>query len=381
MSGSPSPLAETLIQRLTVLVAHDTQNPTGDERILCESLAKSLRQLGGREVEILPTGQHCSVYARFGEKTPTLLINAHIDTVPANTGYTRPPLGLHQEGERLYGLGSADTKGAIAAALSAVALCNDSGAPPDGVALLFSGDEEHGGSAIQAFLSSPRAEALTHAIVCEPTGCKMGIRHRGIGSAHVRATSPGGHSSRADQLPSPFVILSRATVAMDAVAASHREIERSGFKGICLNIAGIEGFIAFNVIPSEAKLYLSVRPPPGTEVATILHECESAARLAAGADPLEWVNEKDKPPFATADEAMFRTLLGNSRHGDPGPTLSLDFWTEAALFSRRGIDAVVFGPGDIAQAHAADEYVTVTDLVRACETFAGAMKWSTQHGT
>jgi len=381
MSGSSSRLADSLVQRLAVLVAHDTQNPTGDERVLCEALAKSLRQLGAREIEILPTGSHCSVYARFGEKTPTLLINAHLDTVPANSGYTRPPLELFRDGDRLYGLGSADIKGAIAAALEAIALCNQDGVPPDGVALLFSGDEEHGGSAIQAFLASPRAEGLKYAIVSEPTGCRMGIRHRGIGSAHLRASSPGGHSSRADVLPSPFVILCKAAVAMDGVAAAYRSVERGGFRGVCLNVAGIDGYIAFNVIPSQAKLYLSVRPPPGTEVGAILQECEAAARKAAAPDPIEWFSEKDKPPFATADEAAFRTLLGNSHHGDPGPTLSLDFWTEAALFSKRGIDAVVYGPGAIEQAHAADEFVTVSDLVKACETFAGAVKWSTQHGT
>src|SRR5204862_455505 len=102
------------------------------------------------------------VFARWG--TPRLLVNAHVDTVPANSGWSRDPWTPVVDGDRLYGLGACDTKGAIAAAL-----CAAERARPRDVAMLFSGDEERGTAAVTHFLASPRKAGIERAIVCEPT--------------------------------------------------------------------------------------------------------------------------------------------------------------------------------------------------------------------
>src|SRR6266542_3149907 len=107
-------------ERLAELVAFDTRNPGGDERPLAEKLARDLTALGAQTVEVLSDDGHASTFARFGSNEPTLILNAHIDTVPANAGWTRDAWKLAREGERVHGLGSADTKGAIAAILTAL---------------------------------------------------------------------------------------------------------------------------------------------------------------------------------------------------------------------------------------------------------------------
>lgn len=360
---------EALVRRLAGLVAFDTQNPAGDERPMVEALSTELWGLGAREVEVLPVGRHASVYARFGDQTATLLINAHVDTVPANHGYTRPPHRLTAEGNRLYGLGSADTKGAIAATLEAIAALNAAGRPPKGVAVLFSGDEEVGTSCVRAFLGSGRAAGLSRAIACEPTGCRVGTRHRGIVAGRIGATSPGGHSSRADAMPSPVAVLARVATACDDFARQNRTIGPPGYPGLCLNLAGIEGGVAFNVIPTAADLVFSLRPAPGVDVAALLDELEALAHGAATRDPITWAIEHRNPSFATRDPRRFQILL--DVRGEP--PMDLGFWTEAALFAEAGVDAVVFGPGSIDQAHAADEYVDVGDLVMARDAFVRLM--------
>jgi acetylornithine deacetylase/succinyl-diaminopimelate desuccinylase-like protein len=78
---------------------------------------------------------------------------------------------------------------------------------------------------------------------------------------------------------------------------------------------------------------------------------------------------KASPPFATRDLASFAPLLGERLRG----AVNLGFWTEAARFSEHGIDAVVFGPGDVGQAHAADEFVTLGDLESARAAFAAVL--------
>jgi len=351
--------------RLSELVSFDTQNPHGDERPLARYLATELSRVGGASVDVVEIGAHASVFARFGPAPARLLLNAHIDTVPANSGYTAPPHRLDSRDGRLYGLGAADTKGAIAAILDALAATNVAQLGR-GVAVLFSGDEECGGICMRQFLAdSPHARAVTHAVVCEPTSCQIGWRHRGIVAIEVRATSEGGHSSRADVLPGPIAILARAAVALDELGRRHRDTGPPGFEGLCLNVAAIHGGLAFNVIPTEAKLVVSMRPAPGADVEALLAEAERAARVAALPALIEWAVVLANPPFQTADLSAFAPLLGQ---GAMAP-VDLAFWTEAALLAASGIDAVVFGPGNIEQAHAADEYVSRSDLELASDVF------------
>jgi acetylornithine deacetylase len=349
-----------LRQRLAELVAFDTQNPSADEAPMADYLARQLTALGADAVDRFTVAEHHAVLARFGA-APRLLLNAHIDTVPANSGYTAPPHTLVERYGRYHALGSADTKGAIAAILEA--LRHRRPGAPD-VAVLFSGDEEKGASVMGAFIDSGRASGLERAIVCEPTGLRVGHRHRGIAAASASATSPGGHSSRADQLPSPVAILARAAVALDDLGRAYLDRGPEGFRGLCLNIAALNGGVAFNVIPTRAELQLSVRPAPGSDPRVILSELEAAARAAAGA-PIDWQTHKVHPPFATRALAAFAPLLGD-RVATP---VDLGFWTEAALLAEAGVDAVVFGPGDIAQAHAADEFVEIAQLEAARAVF------------
>jgi acetylornithine deacetylase len=356
----------SLPDRLAELVSFDTQNPDGEELPLVHKLAADLAALGASSVEEKEVGDHAYVYARFGAGTPRLLLNAHVDTVPANSGYSSPPHLLVKRGERLHGLGAADTKGAIAAILEALA----ARPPAQPVGVLFSGDEERGSSCIRAFLDSGAAAGLEQAIVCEPTGCRVGVRHRGIGAASATLEGPGGHSSRVDELLNPIALLARAAVALDEMGAGARARGGAGEAGLCLNVSALEGGVAFNVVPTRATLHLSVRPAPGTRVADVLAEAERRARAATAPHPLVWNVVADRPPFATRALAAFEPLLGE-RARAPVP---LDFWTEAACLSERGIDAVVFGPGHIAQAHAADEFVDIAELEAARAAFEGALR-------
>jgi acetylornithine deacetylase len=355
-----------LRQVLSDLVGFDTQNPTGDEAGITTYLAQQLAALGADEVQRFTVENHHAVLARFGER-PTLLLNAHLDTVPANTGFSSPPHQLVEREGRYFALGAADTKGAIAAILEALRAPRPAGARRRAFSVLFSGDEEKNASVMRWFLASGHARGIERAIVCEPTSLQIGHRHRGISAATAVATSAGGHSSRADVLPGPIAILARAAVALDDLGRQHLSRGPEGFKGLCLNIAGISGGLAFNVIPARAELTVSVRPAPGSDSLAILAELEATARAAVAPAPLEWSNGHVNPPFATRDLTAFAPLLGD-RVARP---VDLAFWTEAALYAEAGIDAVVFGPGDIDQAHGADEFVDIAQLEAARDIFAG----------
>ena len=348
---------------LSRFIAVDTHNPGGDERRLCALLADELGARGGdvRVVEVpRPGAVGAYVIATWGR--PRLLINAHVDTVPVNDGWSSDPFTPRVEGGRLYGLGACDTKGAIAAVLAAL-----DAAPARDLAIVFSGDEERTGTVVRALLDRERAllSDVARAIVCEPTSCRAGTRHRGVLAVEALVAGRGGHSSRADQLPAPLADAARLAVAFADWGRRQRDRGPAGFQGMCMNVARLDGGIAFNVVPETARLCVSVRPPPGSDVDAVRAELFA---LAADVLPAATLSAPiAHPSFATRAPAAFPAALGTDAPAD------LAFWTEAAIFAAAGIDCVVFGPGDIAVAHGADEYVPIADLARARDVFTAVL--------
>jgi acetylornithine deacetylase len=351
-----------MLQLLETLIRADSHNPGGDEPALAAWLGEALRARGADEVRVVEvaraSGRGAYVVARWG--TPRLLVNAHLDTVPPNAGWTGDPFRARVDDERVMGLGACDTKGAIAAVLCAL----DDERPRD-LAVLFSGDEEHTGTCMRRFVADGGTRGITHAIVCEPTSLRLGTRHRGVMSIEIEVTGQGGHSSRADTLPAPLAALARLAVAYDDWGRARRSDGPPGFPGMCMNVAKLDGGVAFNVVPERARLTASVRPPPGSDMAAV------RAALVALAPPGAHVDVPvDNAPFATRDPAAFARLLDDGG----GAGVDFGFWTEAAVLSEAGVDAVVFGPGDIAQAHAPDEWVARAELEAARRAFAGVLR-------
>jgi acetylornithine deacetylase len=341
-----------VIELLKRLIAIPTENPGGDERRLAALLVDELGARGPDSVELVEVGEHACAVARWG--TPRLLVNAHIDTVPADAGWQQDPWTPTVDGDWLVGLGSADTKGAIAAVLGALER-----ARPRDVMVAFTGDEEFEGTCVRHLLESGALAGIERAIVCEPTGCRAGVRHRGVIGIRARLEGTGGHSSQADELPAPVAELARVAAAWFDWGRARRDQGPEGFRGTCMNIARLEGGVAFNVIPKEARLTASLRPAPGADPAAMVEELRALAAPATIELPLF------HPTFATRDLAAYRSLLGEI----VDRPIDLGFWTEAAVLSAAGIDAVVFGPGDIARAHKADERVPIAELHRARDAF------------
>ena len=137
--------------------------------------------------------------------------------------------------------------------------------------------------------------------------------------------------------------------------------------GTCLNIASLAGGVAFNVIPARGELEWSLRPYPGFDRAGWDREVSA---LATGLDPAIAIETTiDHAPFQC--DALRDAVRSFAQRIGP-----LDFWTEAALWEAAGKHAIVIGPGDIARAHAADEYVELDDLEWAVELYASLLNYS-----
>ncbi len=348
-----------MLNHLEALIACDSQNPPrafDGEAAMFRYCREQLEQ-AGFAVEVTDFGDgHVNLYARRG--SPSVLFNCHLDTVPIGPGWTRPPLELTIEDGRAYGRGVCDIKGA-AAALLAVAESTD--AP---MALLFSSDEEGAGSCcVRKFLESPAHRDYQQVVVCEPTGCRAILAHRGFLSVKGRFAGLMGHSSEFRALAdNANHRLSRWTVAALDYCAAEAEAGRH----TCFNLGLVNGGTKSNVIAGEASLHYSARLGPGQSNEALF----DALKDLAGADRhAEWHIPFAGPPLPAAgrDDAAARAFC---QHYELDIGEPVGFWTEASLFSDAGMNALVLGPGDIAQAHAVDEWVTLEQLDRAAAIYA-----------
>lgn len=361
---SDETLAGTLAH-LERLVAFDTRNPPraiSGEGGIFDYLRTELTR-AGLACEVVDLGEGC-VYLLATRGSPSLLINVHVDTVPADPGWTVDPHRLVVADGRATGLGACDIKGAAACLLAVI------GETEGPAALLFSSDEEAGSSrCVRRFIEEQRT--FNNVLVAEPTRCAAVAEHRGIGAATLSFTGIGGHASAARALRDSAVheAVRWASRALEHAAAC--EDEGSGaLRGLRLNLGAIEGGVKANMIAATANIRLGVRPPPEVPPPLALERLLELAsdlsrvRLAPGfsAPPLPACGA-EKLADARAASAALAARLGLAM----GPPV--DFWTEAALFSAAGAVALVFGPGDIAQAHTAGEYVALADLVTAAAAY------------
>lgn len=298
------------------------------------------------------------VMARWGN--PKVLLNVHIDTVPSGEGWTSDPLAMRRDNGRVIGLGTSDIKGAAACILAAM-----ENTKPQDVAILFSGDEEHGSEVMPEVIKRGHYGGAKAAIVCEPTCCEVGRRHRGMLAMNALFTGKGGHSSLSDVTERPLLQAARLAAAWGEYNDAHMSFGGAPYQGLCLNIGDIENDGSYNVIPTRSKLWASMRPPPGDNVAK---RRDDMLRIAKETTPeAEMDVIVDFEPFASQDPQAFKGVFEDT------PIVDLPYWTEAAMLSEAGFNVVVYGPGDVEQAHKPNEYVSEAHLMTAAAAYGRAL--------
>jgi len=349
---------------LEKLVAFDTRNGSGDELACVEFLRGALAAHHPDEIIVETVSRSRGktdsgyVMARWGQ--PKVLLNVHIDTVPSGEGWISDPLDMKRENGRVIGLGTSDIKGAAACILAAMETYK-----PQDVAILFSGDEEHGSEVMPAVIKRGHYGGAQTAIVCEPTRCEVGRRHRGMLAMNALFTGKGGHSSLSDVTERPLLQAARLASAWGDYGDVHRGFGNDPYKGLCLNIGDIENDGAYNVIPTRSKLWASMRPPPGDNVAKRREDMLSIAMDTTPEAVMDTIVAFE--PFATRDIEAFKPVFEDT------PIVDLPYWTEAAMLSEAGLNVVVYGPGDVEQAHKPNEYVSEAHLITAAAAYGRAL--------
>lgn len=352
-------MLEQTLDHLQALVAFDTRNPP--RAIGSDGIFDYLRaHLPGFNVEVTDHGAGAvSLHAVRG--TPKYLFNVHLDTVPDSPHWSAAPHVMRRLDDRVVGLGVCDIKGAAAALLAAANACDGD------AAFLFSSDEEaNDPRCIAAFLA--RGLPYDAVLVAEPTMSEAVLAHRGISSVLMRFAGRAGHASGPQDAAASALhqAMRWGSRALDHVQ-SLSSARFGGLTGLRFNIGRVEGGIKANMIAPDAEVRFGFRPLPSMDVDALLDDFAALADPA----PATFVETFRGPSLPAGDiaDAENRRLAAR----DVADALDLpignavDFWTEASLFSAAGYTTLVFGPGDIAQAHTADEFVTLEQLRRYTE--------------
>jgi len=383
-------LQEDAVALTRALVKIDSRNPTlsadgPGERDAALALGKILEDWGFSVSISDSSPGRPNLVARLGPAdSPAMMLAGHLDTVGVE-GMTHDPFSADMNGGRIYGRGSCDMKSGVAAmcvgALRAYRLAGNS--PKRQIVIAAVADEEYESLGMRALLDSGiRAEC---AVLTEPTKLAICPAHRGFVWIEIAFTGRAAHGSRYDVGIDAIRHAGLLLAELDALEAgplhtrSHTLLGRPS-----LHASTIVGGIGMSTYPDRCILRIERRTIPGESEQTAVDEVTSALERVRARRPRIEASVKliaAQQPSDVAPDALVVRMLETALKAEamPAKIEGLSAWTDAALLNAAGISAVCFGPGDIALAHAAEEFVPVDEIEKATMVLQRvAFEWMTE---
>ncbi len=369
---------------LAGLVRHDSRNPAlcpgaPGEGAVATWLADVLASWG-MDVQLQPVapGRH-NVVARVGPPHGrSLMFNGHLDVVDVGQ-MVHPPFDALVEGARMYGRGTSDMKGGVAAMCAAAARAAASLQGPLVVAAVV--DEEFESLGTRALIASGvRCDA---AIVTEPTQLTIGPAHRGFTWAEVDVRGTASHGSRYDLGVDAIMHAAAVLTELQAfesrvlVTRTHPLLGRAS-----LHAATIAGGTGWSTYPDHCTFRIERRTLPGEEASRVMQEFDAICDAVRARIPGLRVEVRHVLTQAPSDVAIDAPVVRAMRAalegcGQAPIVRGVTAWTDAALLNAAGIPAICFGPGDMGLAHADEEYIALDEVDRATDVLAQlAHEWT-----
>ncbi len=383
-----------LIETLSQLVAIPSVNPMGGSAIgdefgearLTEHLEALFDRLGLRHQRQTVSAGRENIIARLDGQVPTsdggrlILLDAHQDTVQVD-GMTIDPWTPTVRDGRMYGRGTCDTKGGMAAMICAIARLAEERPPQmPTIVMTCPVDEESGFSGVkrisdlwQAGPDSIIPRKPDAAIVAEPTSLDVVVAHKGV--VRWRCHTHGRAAHSADPSAGDNAIYKMARVLLGFQRYAEQVVGGLGSHNLCgratLSVGTIQGGAGINTVPELCTIQIDRRLLPNEDP-------EKAYRhvidYLAGQPEIDFAIDHEPPMIAglmLSDEfngelaerlaATAQEVTGRCRR------VGVAYGTHAALFSGAGVPTVVFGPGSIEQAHTKDEWLPLDELEQAAE--------------
>ncbi len=290
-----------------------------------------------------------------------VILAPHLDTVgfPALDEQLQPRLAK----ERIHGRGACDTKGCVASMFQALLQVARSGHRPQETEILFVGliDEENGQAGSRHFaLHGPKADL---AVVGEPTRLRVITAHKGDVWLRIKTRGRSAHGAKPHLGRNAVLAMARVVEVIEGEYGPSLQQRRHPLLGTAtVNVGSIQGGSQPNIVPDECVISVDRRTLPGETEADVRRELRQHLRRHHLTVTFENLRLAPCPPLETEPNLpLVRQLC---RSAGQKRTWGVDYFCDAAPLAEGGIPSVVFGPGDIAQAHTADEWISVASLDR-----------------
>jgi acetylornithine deacetylase len=368
------------------LVRVDSRNPSlvadGPGELAAATLLRDVLDTWGFRTELHEGAPgRPNLVARIGgdRSKRSLMLNGHLDVV-GTEGMIHAPFDAHERDGRMYGRGSADMKGGVAAMCAAAYRVAAAGGEVGEMIVAAVADEEYESLGTRALLErGVRADA---AVVTEPTRLAIMPAHRGFVWLEVEVVGRAAHGSRWDLGVDAIRHAGLLLAELDRIDAevlpqrTHSLLGRGS-----LHASLISGGIGLSTYPDRCTLRLERRTIPGENAATVIaevqHACDRIRAWRQSFDAEIRLIGGQGPSDVAVDAPLVRGLV--AALGDCGEAARIEgmsAWTDAALLNDAGVPAVCFGPGDISLAHAAEEYIPLDEIDRATAVLAAfAQSW------
>lgn len=317
------------------------------------------------------TRANITAHLKSSGSKKALLFASHLDVVPAGeVNWTKPAFDAVESDGRIYGRGSADMKGGIAAIVTAIGEIVESGTKLQGDIIFFgaAGEETDSCGARRFVRDAGRLPEIAGAVITEPTNFEIITSHRGILWLKVETFGKAAHSS------TPHLGVNAITsmrAVLNELDNYKIPFERHELLGECsMSINTIVGGEAMNIVPDKCKIQIDIRTVPGQNYQDILDDLHNIfAKL------------KQKNPKFDAAVSIIREVGALETDSDCdfvkdfcsavgiNETTAVGFTTDGPHFASLGMPVVIFGPGRPHLAHKPDEYIDLSDLKKGVEYY------------
>ncbi len=362
------------------LVNFDTQNPPGREKELAEYLADFLKKFGLKTtlLNFLPNRPNLFAEYKFSDGGKTFLFDGHLDTVPAGNISLwdfDPFSGIVKDG-KLYGRGSADMKGSIAAFIHALETVIDSGIELCGnICMLLTSDEEISGLGTKDFIEKGyRADV---SIVGEPSCLEVNVAHKGVARWKLKTLGKSTHASTPEEGINAIYKMAKILCELEKLAKSYSTYPRTHYLlgKPTLNVGTVYGGTKDNVVPDFCEITIDRRLLPGDRVEDVEREFHQILDKLHSEDPsLKFElkiyhshNPAETPsnhPFVILANYAVEKVLCEKRS-----VKGFQATTEMTHLVEAGIPSIILGAGDIKVAHTVNEFVLVDELVKCAKIY------------
>jgi succinyl-diaminopimelate desuccinylase len=372
-------LSDTIGPDLAALVSLNSENPPGREEAVARFVGDRLEALGAKvEYQLVEPGRPNVVGVLDFGPGPRLLLNAHTDTVPVGVERERKLLEPVIEDGLLYGRGACDDKGGLLAMLVACTAAVElkrQGHEISGTLILAGvmGEEEGGDGTRHLVAHGPLAD---YAVIGEPTKLEPVLGHKGSYRKRLTIQGRAAHSSEPDLGRNAIYGASLVALEIDALNQRLRKVRDPLFASAAASANVIEGGSSVHVIAATCQLEIERRLLPGETEDTAQAEIDDILEIVRDRYPDLTTEIADlgsgKAPAQLAADSMLAQTLKDSIERVTGREAAFSGYTggtDMTYLMAAGVPTIIFGPGDLAHAHTAEEFIPLIEIEQAAEVY------------